>query len=315
MERKEGERPAAIPGGAPKEEPRSWTRGRWALLIGGAVLLLFGGGILLLGVKAQGSREAPEAAKVLAVQEKMPFQILIPAYMPKAFRRKDVEIQVDGQGPGGEPMVKLSYQSKSGVQLYFREWVPVHPEREVLASSRPVQTKWGRGWLLKQGNNLVALWTDVGPLRVSIYTPNPDVVPREEILAMAETLGPASNRQVFSFLLVRPEVSEIPPPPPVEATVNAEGVQEIALVVTPGGYTPLRFAFRKDVPARLTFRQLGQVGCGNELNFPVDSKQKVSLKLASEKDRKVYDFTPREAGNFEFYCAHIMFRGMMTVRK
>lgn len=276
---------------------------------------MLAGAILLIGVPAEGPREAPEAEKILAIQSEMPFQILIPAYMPIAFRRKDVEVKIDQIGPGGEPMVQLTYKTRNGATLYLREWVPVNPDKEVLASSRPVQTKWGRGWLLRQGQSLIALWVDVGPLRVSIYTPNQNAVAKEEILAMAETVGPASNRQVFSFLLERPVVSEIPPPPPVEATVNTEGVQEITLVVTPGGYAPLRFALKKDVPARITFRQLGQVGCGNELNLPVDSKRKISLKLSSEKDRKVYDFTPREEGNFVFFCAHTMFRGTMTVRQ
>jgi hypothetical protein len=47
------------------------------------------------------AKEAPEAGKVLAVQEKTPFQILIPAYLPKDFDRAGVDIQVDESGPGG----------------------------------------------------------------------------------------------------------------------------------------------------------------------------------------------------------------------
>ena len=64
--------------------------------------------------------------------------------------------------------------------------------------------------------------------------------------------------------------------------MNAQGVQELTLVVTPGGYTPLRFAVKKGVPVKLTFRQLGQVGCGNDLPiFPADRPSPSSLTLAS----------------------------------
>ncbi len=262
------------------------------------------------------SREAPEAAQVLSVQARMPFQVLIPAYLPAAFNRAGVTITVDQAGPGGEPMVELTYRTAGGAALFVREWVPVNPDTEILASSRPVQTKWGRGWLLSQGTSLAALWVDVGPLRASVYSHDLGVVSREHILQIANTLGPASNRQVFSFSLERPPaIQEMAPPPPVEATVNAEGVQEMTLIVTPGGYSPLRFAVRRGVPVRLTFRQLGQVGCGNELIFPADPQNPSALALASEHDSKVLEFVPQQLGQFQYYCAHQMYRGVVTVHE
>ena len=94
--------------------------------------------------------------------------------------------------------------------------MPVNPDMEILAGSRPIETKWGKGWLLTQGESLVALWVDVGPLRVSVYTPNTDVLPREQILGIANNLGPASNNQVFSFIVDSPVVKDVPPPPPFE---------------------------------------------------------------------------------------------------
>ena len=140
---------------------------------------------------------------------------------------------------------------------------------EILAASRPIETKWGDGWLLKQGEDLVAIWVDVGPLRASIYT-NDQCMPVENTCWPSPTTwDPASNRQVFNFVVDPPAVREVPPPPPVGSPINAEGVQEVDLIITPGGYSPLRFAVKKGVPVRLTFRQLGQVGCGNELNFPI----------------------------------------------
>jgi hypothetical protein len=289
---------------------------RWLWLGGGVlvVLLALGGWWAVANSRAAETKEAPEAQMVLDAQADMPFQILIPAYLPKVFDRAAMELSVDMTGPGGEPMVQLTYRTKNGETLFIREWVPVNPEKEVLAASRPIQTKWGQGWLLRQGEGLMAIWVDIGPLRASIYTRNQNVLPREELLAVAETMGPASNRQVFDFLLDPPEIRAVDPPPPVEAEINAEGVQEIDLIVTPGGYDPLRFAVKKDIPVRLTFRQLGRVGCGNELNLPYGTDLAGGLKLDDPNDVEVFEFTPREPGEYTFFCAHLMYKGIMTVR-
>jgi hypothetical protein len=281
---------------------------------GAAVLLLTAGIWLAVAGRAPETRDAPEAQAVLDVQATMPFQILIPAYLPKDFYRAGTAIDVKQSGPGGEPMVQLTYATKKGSTLYIQEWVPVNPDKEILAASRPVQTKWGTGWFLRQGEGLIAIWIDIGPLRASIYTSDQTVLTQEHLLAVADSMGPASNRQVFSFVLEPPQLVEVEPPPPVEIPVNAEGIQEVDLIVTPGGYTPLRFAVKLGVPVRLTFRQLGRVGCGNELNFPTGPSNTVALKLESPSDKQVIDFTPTQAGEFQFFCAHLMYRGVMTVR-
>ena len=90
----------------------------------------------------------------------------------------------------------------------------------------------------------------------------------EQLLGIAESLGPASNRQVFSFVVEQPQIHEMAPEPPYVVPLNEAGVQEVTLVVTPGGYSPVRFLVKKGTPVHLIFRQLGQVGCGNELIFP-----------------------------------------------
>jgi hypothetical protein len=267
------------------------------------------------GNSAPASRDAPEADKVLGVQTSMPFQILIPAYMPREFDRAGVQIQVDQSGPGSEPMVQLAYGTPDGAMIFMKEWVPVNPGLEILAQSRPIETKWGKGWLLVQADTLTAIWVDVGPLRASIYTPSVSRISTEQILEMANTLGPPANQQVFYFSVDQPVVKEVAPPPPVEIKVNDQGVQELTLVVTPGGYSPLRFAVRKGIPVKLTFRQLGQVGCGNELIFPADPSSPSDLRLASENDKQVLEFTPKQAGEFQFFCSHRMYRGIMTVRE
>lgn len=270
------------PGRSPKR------KALWLSLLGLSVIAVIAG-IFLAQFLYPTSMEAPEAGKILEAQAGMPFQILIPSYLPKQFNRAQVDLKLDEAGPGGEPMVQLTYQTARGVTLFVREWVPVNPAMEVLAASRPIQTKWGRGWLLAQGKSLTALWVDIGPLRASVYTSHADQLSKEQILAMADSLGPASNRQVFSFVVDPPKIREVPPPPPFEVPVNEQGIQELTLVVTPGGYTPLRFAVKKDLPVRLHFKQLGQVGCGNELIFPSDPQNPQSTVLLSKGDFKDSD--------------------------
>lgn len=287
---------------------------RWLIGIGLIAGLLVAAGVWW-AVQARSSmpKEAPEAPKVLSLQTNMPFQILIPAYLPPQFDRQNADIKINTLGPGGEPMVEITYPTPEGASLFIREWVPVNPSLEILAASHPVETKWGRGWLLKQGEDLIALWVDIGPLRVSIFTTNQLLVDKEHLLAIGEALGPASNQQVFSFIVNPPEIKEAAPPPPVEIKPNAEGVQEVNLIVTPGGYSPLRFQVKKGVKVRLTFRQLGQVGCGNELNFPTTPGNYASLYLKSPTDTQVLEFTPEQVGQFEFHCSHVMYRGIMYV--
>jgi hypothetical protein len=292
-------------------------RRRWPLwfLAGAVVVIGLVIGVWQVNANASAPHEAPEAEKVLGVQAHMPFQIMIPAYLPGEFDRAGVDIKIDQSGPGGEPMVQLTYRTAQGAALFVREWVPGNPDKEILANSRPIETKWGKGWLLAQSETLVALWVDVGPTRVSVYTPNIDMLPRERVLAIADSLGPASNQQTFTFVVDAPTIKDVPPAPPVEIAINAQGVQELTLVVTPGGYSPLRFAVKKGIPVKLTFRQLGQVGCGNELIFPADPQSPSSLTLASEQDKQVLEFTPQQAGEFQFFCSHRMYRGVMTVRE
>ncbi len=287
---------------------------RWPLLAGVLAIGLVAIGAWLASNSTPASADAPEANKVLGVQAAMPFQIMIPAYLPKEFNRAGMDIQVNQSGPSGEPMVQLTYRTGQGATLFVRQWVPGNPDIEILANSRPIQTKWGKGWLLAEGGTLVALWVDVGPTRVSVFTPSVDLLPREMILAIAESLGPASSQQVFTFVVDAPTIKDMPPAPPVEIKVNEEGVQELTLVVTPGGYSPLRFAVKKGIPVRLIFRQLGQVGCGNEMIFPADPQSPSSLRLASEHNKQVLEFTPQQTGEFQYFCSHRMYRGVMTVK-
>jgi len=290
---------------------RNW---KWLAVAGCLAVGLAIAGVVLLANQQPSEAEAPEAGKVLDVQAQMPFQVLIPAYLPRPFNRAKAEISVDQTGPGGEPMVQIAYRTRDETTLFVRQWVPVNPDKEILAGSRPIQTKWGRGLLLTQGGEgMIALWLDIGPLRVSVYTENTRLVSREQLLNIGETMGPASNIQVFSFSLEQPHIKDMAPPPPFEVKVNDAGIQEFTLVVTPGGYSPTRFVVRKGIPARMTFRALGNVGSGMTLIFATNSTTSEALTLKSLDDKQVFEFTPSEAGSFEFFCSHRMYRGIMTV--
>jgi hypothetical protein len=294
---------------------RGAQKSRPVLVFSGIILFasLIAIGLWLLSNQAPASAEAPEAETILKLQASMPFQILIPAYLPRAFDRAAAEVLVNQVGPGGEPMVQITYRTQNGETLFVREWVPVNPDSEILATSRPIETKWGKAWLLVEGESLAAIWVDVGPLRVSVYTGDLHIISPNTLLQITETLGPPSNQQIFYFVISTPAIKDAPPPKPYEVPLNAEGVQEFTLVVTPGGYDPLRVAVKAGVPVRMHFRMLGQVGCGNTLLFPSDPQNPVALQLKSEQDEQVLDFTPTQTGQFAFYCSHQMYRGLLIV--
>ncbi len=66
---------------------------------------------------------------------------------------------------------------------------------------------------------------------------------------------------------------------------------------------------------RVKFSQLGEVGCGNELIFPSDPQNLSALRLKNPQDEQTLEFTPKKAGEFQFYCGHRMFRGLLTVQE
>ncbi len=287
------------------------------MIIRGGSLLLAAVALLIMVydlLPGDTAQAAPEAARVLTVQTGLPFQILIPGYLPEGMDRAHVRIQIIRPGAGQAPAVELEYRGPAKT-LVVREWKPGQAKQETLIGAAPIDTRWGQGWLRAPSpRDFAAAWVDIGALRVGLYTPPRSRISREELLGILEHMGPAANRQVFTLLKEKPSVRESAPPPPDEAVINAQGIQEIALVVTPSGYSPARFALRKNVPARITFRQLGRVGCGNVLVFPTSPTAPIILELASAQDKQVLDFTPTVAGTFEFHCEDNMYRGILIVR-
>lgn len=260
--------------------------------------------------------EPPESVKVMEAQRLTGnFGILIPAYLPKGFDRAGMEIKVNPAGPTGDPAVDMIYRTRKGEALFLRQWVPANPELEILANSRPIETKWGKGLLLTQGQALLALWVDIGPLRVSLSTSDVDIVSREKLLLTANTLGLANDILVQDFITELPVIQGVEPPPPFEVALNADGVQELNLTITPGGYSPMRFAVQSGIPVKINYRAIGEVGCGDTLIFPISADETVAKQITDETPLHIIEFTPQAPGEYGFKCSANHFRGIMTVRE
>jgi hypothetical protein len=158
---------------------------------------------------------------------------------------------------------------------------------------------------------MLGMELNVGSVRVKVEYSILNLLPYHELQFVLDTLGPAANRQIYSS--IRDVPLSLSFPPADEVPVGADGVQELTLVVTPQGYSPAHFAVKKDVPVRLVFRQLGEVGCGNELIFSWSAREHATLTLTSVSDERVLEFTPARSGEFGFNCPHVIYRGLMTV--
>ena len=251
--------------------------------------------------------DAPEADSVLSAQLDLPFQVLIPAYLPKTFVREKIQVSIDKIGPHGEQMIALVYPTRRGDTLTFYEWLP---NDQGVESNKP----YCMCICMSRTNcNFEELGMSIGSLRVMAKVSKPNIVTSEEARTIIDTLGPATNRQVYTSLKQVPVTFSVPPA--VDIPLNADGVQEVTLVVTPNGYSPVHFSVQQGIPVKLTFRQIGQVGCGNEMIFQWDNGKSATLTLTSSSDIQTLEFTPREAGDFKFNCPHLIYRGVMTVKE
>jgi hypothetical protein len=304
----------------PSRRARPW---RTALIAGIGIL----GALLIVGstwflVRASRPREAPEAEAVLDAQTNLPFQVLIPAYLPPGFAREKVEIRTDQAGPQGEEMVRLVYIHRQGIQVAISEWIPRDTGTSSLAAACDTA---GAGQAAactcncvrrNSGSNGLAgstgLMTSVGPLRIRGETSHPLIVTRDLLGAILLTLAPASGLEVTTSLEDVDLTDALPPA--VEIPLNQEGVQEVVLVVSSSGYTPVHFSVKAGIPVHLIFRQLGNVGCGNELLIQWGPGQQGRLVLSSPTDKQVLEFTPQAPGDFGFNCSHLIYQGVMTVQ-
>jgi hypothetical protein len=131
-----------------------------------------------------------------------------------------------------------------------------------------------------------------------------ELVARGAEVAQAPEIA-RSLEEIEAQMADLPEAEVIP--------VGPDGAQEVKLVVSRSGYTPVHFAVKAGVPVRLTFQQLGYVPGGNELNVRWGPQDITYIMLSSITDKKVLEFTPRLPGDYRFSCPHEWYWGVMTV--
>lgn len=295
-----------------------WRRRRWWLVSGVGALIVFLATVGFLSSQPV-YVTAPEVPKIMAAQEGLKFGILIPTYMPKGFDRETVDLKVDQySGPSGAPQASLIYRNlRKAAAIFINQWVPSDPEHETLVGSRPIVTRWGKGLLLSErgGTGMGNLWVDIGQLRVSVSSSSLNVASAEQLLQIANTLGLASEDQVYTFKTEPISIYAVAPPPPFEVLLNSAGVQELNLTITPGGYSPIRFVVKRGAPVKVNFRLLGEVGCGNVGVIDMGKNGTIGLVVSKDRPLSVVEFTPEETGDFQIYCTHYTYRGIMTVRE
>jgi len=119
-----------------------------------------------------------------------------------------------------------------------------------------------------------------------------------KLVLVGNTLAWFRN-QAFTYTAELLQIIDVQPPPPQEVPVNSEGVQELNLTITPGGFVPIRFEVQKGIPSN-QFRALGEVGCGNTIMVPTEGLNYAALEV-TKADVRHYNLTPDEAGQFKFF--------------
>lgn len=291
---------------------KTWSAG------GILVLTLIATGYLVFRGNASTPKEAPEANEILAIQANLPFQVLIPAFLPRGFDRSQAKIDTGGVGPDGAAMLQLTYPGRNGITLTVKEWLS--PTSTSNAETQPANGSANtmaircRCQCISQTEcTLSEVEVQIGSLTISFNVSPANLLSMQEMQLILKTLGPAANSQIFSA------IEDVPlsytAPPGVEIPINPQGVQELTLIVSPQGYNPAHFIVKQGVPVRLTFRQLGQVGCGNELVFPQGNGKEANILLSSADDQKVIEFTPEKSGDYLYHCPHMIYQGLMTVNE
>jgi hypothetical protein len=292
----------------------SWRLGWRVWIIGGLGLAgLAVSGVLLLRGSSSPPAEAPESAAVLSAQSALPFQVLIPGYLPYGFKRSEVQLDTRQPGPAGEPMIQISYPGRGGNRLVFREWLPQNAAPETGSPIQPRVIGCHCHCRSRTQCEFTELEIAVGALHILVKTAVPGLVTAQQMQSVLHTLGPAANRQIYTSMKAIPAAVSLPAA--VEIPIDARGVQAVTLVVTPQGYQPAHFAVRRGIPVKVTFRQLGGVGCGDELIFSWGIGKRADLKLASADDSQAVEFVPDQVGDFPFHCPHLIFNGAMSVRE
>ena len=95
----------------------------------------------------------------------------------------------------------------------------------------------------------------------------------------------------------------------IKAALTSSGAQEATIVVK-GAYTPNVIVVEHGRPVRLNFLRQETAACSEEVIFP-DFARRAQLP---EGELIPVEFTPDEAGEYEFHCGMGMLRGKLLVR-
>ncbi len=95
-----------------------------------------------------------------------------------------------------------------------------------------------------------------------------------------------------------------------EPPVPSAAVQDVYMrALSTGAYDKGAVTVQKGIPVRLHFSADRNAGCGKVLVM-----RNFNVRLTSlNGEEKVAEFTPQEAGNYEYACTMRMFRGTMQV--
>ena len=95
----------------------------------------------------------------------------------------------------------------------------------------------------------------------------------------------------------------------VQAALTSSGAQEATIVVR-GAYTPDVIVVDHGKPVRLSFLRRETAACSEEVVFP-DFGRREQLP---EGELVLVEFTPEQAGEYDFHCGMGMLRGKVVVR-
>jgi plastocyanin domain-containing protein len=95
----------------------------------------------------------------------------------------------------------------------------------------------------------------------------------------------------------------------IAVATSSSGYQEATILVK-GAYTPDVIVVEHGKPVRLTFRRDETAACSEKVLFP-DFNRSAELP---EGELVPVEFTPEEAGEYEFTCGMGMLRGKIVVR-
>jgi plastocyanin domain-containing protein len=95
----------------------------------------------------------------------------------------------------------------------------------------------------------------------------------------------------------------------VQAAITSSGAQEATIVVK-GAYDPDVIVVEHGKPVRINFLRQETAACSEEVLFP-DFARRARLP---EGELVPVEFTPEEAGEYEFTCGMGMLRGKLVVR-